>query len=318
MLIFIIASATIFQAFNVIDLYFQSKVLSKYAVYANTISLFISSIVKIVLILSKAPLIAFVWAVLFDSFVLACGYLYFYISKNSKFSVKNLKFNKITAINLLHDSWPLILSSMVIAIYMRIDQVMIKEMLNSEAVGQYAAAVRLSEAWYFIPMVISSSLFPAIINTKKVSEELYYDRLQKLYDLMVWLAIAIALPMTFLSDWIVNLLYGEQYNQAGSVLMIHVWAGVSVFFGVSNNKWILNENLQKYRLYIDGIGAILNILLNLLLIQIYGVIGAALATLLSYLGATLMIFAAIPKLRIGLKMFLLSFLAPYTYFIRKN
>ena len=122
---------------------------------------------------------------------------------------------------------------------------MIKEMLDSEAVGQYAAAVRLSEAWYFIPMVITSSLFPAIINAKKKSEKLYYERLQKLYDLMVWMAIAIALPMTFLSDWVANLLYGNQYNEAGRVLMIHIWAGVFVFLEWHILNGLLLKILQK-------------------------------------------------------------------------
>jgi O-antigen/teichoic acid export membrane protein len=316
-LVFIIASATIFQSFNVVDFYFQSKVMGKFVVYVNITSLFLSSIVKIVFILNEAPLIAFAWVVLFDSFILACGFIYFYIKKNSTFNVKNLKFRSKTASLLLKDSWPLILSGIVISIYMKIDQVMIKEMMNVEAVGQYAAAVRLSEAWYFIPVVISSSIFPAIINAKKQSEELYYARLQKLYNLMVWVAIAIALPMTFLSDWVVELLYGEQYNQAGGVLMIHIWAGVSVFFGVASNKWILSENLQKYRLFIDAFGAILNILLNLLFIPLYGVIGAAIATLISYLFTMIVVFLIIKKMRIALKMFFYSLFAPY-FFIQKR
>jgi len=280
-LIFIIASATIFQSFNVVDMYFQSRVLSKYVVFANVISLFLSTITKIILILFQAPLIAFAWVVVFDSLVLAMGYLYFYFKKNAIFSIKNLTFSQSTAVNLLRDSWPLVLSGVVVSIYMKIDQVMIKEMIDSEAVGQYAAAVRLSETWYFIPMVIGSSLFPAIVNAKKVSEELYYSRLQKLYDLMVWLAILIALPMTFLSDWIVNLLYGKQYYDSGSVLMIHIWAGIFVFLGVASSKWFVTENLQKYSFHRTLAGAVINIALNYMLIPIYSIYGAAFATLIS-------------------------------------
>jgi O-antigen/teichoic acid export membrane protein len=279
-LVFIIASATIFQSFNVIDFYFQSKVLSKYVVYANIISLFLSSIVKIVLILNEALLIDFAWTVLFDSFVLACGYIYFFMKNNLSFKIQNLKFKREMAISLLKDSWPLILSGIVISIYMKIDQVMIKEMLDSEAVGQYAAAVRLSEAWYFIPMVIASSLFPAILNAKKMGTVLYQARLQKLYDLMVWMAIAIALPMTFLSDWIIELLYGGQYNQAGSVLMIHIWAAVFVFLGVAFSQYLTAENLTKKSFYRTLLGAILNVILNYILIPKYGINGAAIATLL--------------------------------------
>lgn len=280
-LVFIIASATIFQAFNVVDMYFQAKVLSKYVVYANIISLFISSIVKVVLILNDAPLLAFAWATLFDSIVLALGFIYFYLKNNSKFKFQNLKFSKATAVALLKDSWPLILSGIVISIYMKIDQVMIQEMMGSEAVGQYAAATRLSEAWYFIPMVVASSLFPAIINAKKQSEELYYARLQKLYDLMVWMAIAIALPMTFLSDWLVNLLYGEQYNQAGSVLMIHIWAGVFLGIAVVKGKWQTSENLTKHHFYGAFVSSIANVVFNYILIPRFGIIGAAYGTILS-------------------------------------
>ena len=280
-LIFIIASATIFQSFNVIDFYFQSKVLSKHVVYANIISLFISSVLKVILILNEAPLIAFAWVMLFDTFILACGYLYFYHHKHLSF--RAWKFHKTTASSLLKDSWPLVLSAVVISIYMRIDQVMIKELLDSEAVGQYAAAVRLSETWYFIPMAIASSLFPAIVNAKKQSEELYYVRLQKLYDLMVWMAITIALAMTFLSDWLVNLLYGAQYNQTGDVLMIHIWAGVFVFLGTAFHKYLIIENLTKKSFYRTLLGAVLNILLNYILIPKYGINGAAMATLLSQL-----------------------------------
>ncbi|WP_298690865.1 flippase [uncultured Sulfuricurvum sp.] len=280
-LVFIIASATIFQCFNVIDFYYQAKVLGKYIVYSNVISLLVSSIVKIALILIKAPLIAFAWAIAFDSIVLAMGYLFFYLKNHSLFTIQHLTFNKNIAFSLLKDSWPLILSGMVIAVYMRIDQVMIKEMLGNEAVGQYAAAVRISEAWYFVPMVIASSVFPAIINAKKISEELYYARLQQLYNFMVWLSIAIAFPLTFLSDWIINLLYGEQYNQAGSVLMIHIWTGVFVFLGVASGKWYVSENLQKLAFSRTFYGVIVNILLNILMIPKFGIYGAAIATLIS-------------------------------------
>lgn len=298
MLVFIIASATIFQSFNVIDMYFQAKVLGKYIAFANSLALFLGSSVKVALILNHAPLEAFALAVVFDGFILAIGYVYFYgLSlrakrsnlhsdiQNAKFSIIPLKFKRQTAVSLLKDSWPLILSGIVIMIYMRIDQVMIKEMLGAEAVGQYAAAVRISEAWYFVPMVITSSLFPAIINAKKQSEELYYARLQRLYDLMVWIALAIALPITFLSNFVIYFLYGEQYTQAAGVLMIHIWAGVFVFLGFASGKWFIAENLQMLAFRRNFYGMVCNIVLNFILIPKYGVQGAAVATLMSQLMA---------------------------------
>ena len=278
-LLFIIASATVFQSFNTIDLYFQAKVLSKYVAFSNSISMLISSSLKIYFILNQFELIYFAYVILFDSITLALGLLYFFYRKNKNIFI--WKFNYSMAKSLLKDSWPLILSGVLISINMKIDQVMIKEILNNEAVGQYAAAVRLSEAWYFIPMVICASLFPAILNSKNKDRTLYMSRLQNLYNLMAWMAIAIAIPMSFLSDWTINLLYGEQYKQAGDVLMIHVWTGIFVFLGQAFNRYLTAENLTRIALYRTALGAISNIFLNYLLIPSYGINGAALATLTS-------------------------------------
>lgn len=285
-MVFIVASAVFFQSFNVIDMFFQAKVLSRYVVYANTVSLCVSSLLKVVCIFYQAPLIAFVWIVLFDSMVLALGLIYFY-ARFTRWNIHFKVFDAAVAKALLQNAWPLILSGLVVSIYMKIDQVMIQEMLGSEAVGQYAAAVRISEAWYFIPMVIASSLFPAIVNAKQVSEELYYTRLQRLYALLAWIAIVIALLITFLNDWVIHLLYGSQYNQSSSVLTIHIWAGVFVSLGVASSQWFISENLQTLAFWRTFYGMLCNIILNIILIPKYNIQGAAIATLLSYLVAGL-------------------------------
>lgn len=280
-IILVVAISTMMQSFNVLDFYFQSQIKSKFVVLANLISLIISSTTKIILILCGAKLSYFDAVVVLDSFTLSLGFIYFYQSK--KFgSIRKWRFKFAVAKSLLRDSWPLILSGLAVSIYMNIDQVMINHMLGVEDVGQFAAAVKIGTVWYFVPTVISSSLFPAIINAKKVSEHLYYTRLQRLYDLMVWMAIAIAIPMTFLSDWEVNLLYGQQYNQAGSVLMIHIWTGVFVSVGVASSRWLLTENLQIFSTINTFIGSAINILLNYIFITYVGIQGAALATLISY------------------------------------
>lgn len=276
-LVFLIASATIFQSFNVIDFFYQSKVQSKYVAIANSLMLGISSLVKITLIVNEAPLTAFAVMMLFDNILLSLGLIYFYNSR-SRLKLKNWKFEKQTAKALLYNSWPLILSSLVISVYMKIDQVMLKEMLNVEAVGQYAVSVKLTEAWYFIPMVISSSIFPSVMKSKIVSEEVYYLRLKWLFTLMVWLAIIVAIPISFFSNDIVALLFGDEFLEAASVLKIYIWSSVFVFLGVSSSKWFLAENLQNLLFWRTFYGMLVNIILNLYLIPKYGPSGAAIAT----------------------------------------
>jgi len=294
-LIFIIASATIFQSFNVIDFYFQSKVLGKYAVFANAGSLLAAALVKVALILMQAPLIAFAWVVLFESLILALGYVYFYYVND--LSIKSWRFSRAVATSLLAACWPLMLGGLAISVYMRIDQLMIKAMLGNESVGQYAAAVRLSEAWYLIPMVITASLYPSIINSKKRGLAFYRQRVQKLFTLMVWLALAIALPTALLADWIVAVLYGSEYFAAGRVLMIHIWSGVFVFLGVASGKILVAEHLEIIELYRSLFGMFTNVGLNLLLIPKYGIVGAALATLLAQVVAAYLFDLFHPRTR---------------------
>lgn len=308
-LILIIASSTVFQSFNVIDFYFQSKVLSRYIVFANSMCLFISSIIKVALILNKAPLIMFAYAVLLDSIILAMGYLYFYFKNDLSF--RRWKFNKFVAKNLLKDSWPLILNTIVVSMLVKIDQVMIKEMLNNYSAGQYAAAIRLSEVMYFLPIVIANSIFPAIINFKKESEKLYYKRFQNLYDLMVWMAILLTLPIWFFSEDIVRLLYGEIYGEASGILKIHILAMVFIFMGVPSSKWFVSENKQKYAFYRSLAGLVLNVTLNYHLIPLYSTNGAALATVISYAFTSYLFNATNRQLLILFKMQTNSLLFPF-------
>ncbi len=283
-LILIISTSAIFQSFSVIDYYFRAEVKAKYSVYVMTASVLFTSSLKILLIILEAPLIYFAIVFSVDFFIAAAGFLLVY--KHNKLKIINWEFRKETAMNLLKNSWPLILSGLVIAIYTKIDQVMIKNMLDSKELGYYATAVKLSEAWYFIPIALTNSLFPAIINAKKVSNKFYLNRMQKLYDILAWMAISIAVPVSIFSQDIINILYGSEFQSAAPVLTIYIWAGVAVFLGVASSQYLITENFTKLSFFRTLIGMVINVILNLVLIPKYGIIGAAYATLISYSAAT--------------------------------
>jgi O-antigen/teichoic acid export membrane protein len=158
---------------------------------------------------------------------------------------------------------------------------MIKEMLGEYDVGIYSAAVRLSEAFYFIPMLVSASLFPAILNAKKQNKALYKHRLQRLYTLMVWLSLSIVVPVVLFSNWLIIMVFGSAYQAAGQVLMIHISASIFVFLGVASSKWFIAENEQPLSFWRTFSGMMLNVLLNFYLIPKHGLEGAAFATLIS-------------------------------------
>ena len=283
-LILIVSVSAIFQSFSVVDYYFRAEVKAKYSVYVFSSAVLIVAVLKIMLIIIEAELIYFVIVFSVEFLLAAFGFLIVY--RFNKLKLSGWKLNKKIAVSLLKDSWPLILSGLVVSVYMKVDQVMIKNMLNSEEVGYYAAAVKLSEAWYFIPVALTNSLFPAIVNAKKVSVDFYNNRMQKLYDILAWMAIAIALPVSIFSSEIISIIFGNEFQSAAPVLTIYVWAGVAVFLGVASSQYLINENLTKLSFSRTFIGMVLNILLNFILIPKYGIVGAAIATLVSYTIAT--------------------------------
>ncbi|HEY9612925.1 flippase [Allocoleopsis sp.] len=279
-LVVIISASSLVQEFNVTDFWFQSQVKSKYAVWARNIAFIILTFVRISLIQTQASVIAFGWVVLAETIVTAIGLLIAYQGTGQK--IQAWRGNWQRAQRMLKVSWPLIFSNIAIIIYLYVDQVMLGQLADNKAVGIYAVAVRLSEVWPFTATAIVTSVAPSIIEAKKVSEKLYYERIQRLCNLLALIVYAIAIPLTFLSTPLVVLVFGQQYAPAGLILSIHIWSSLFVFLGYVKEVWIATEELTGYSLAASITGAVVNLVLNILLIPKYQGIGAAIATVISY------------------------------------
>jgi PST family polysaccharide transporter len=190
------------------------------------------------------------------------------------------RFSRRRAVRMLQNSWPLALSGIAITLNMRIDQVMLGQLLDDKAVGLFSAAVRVSEVWYFMPVAIVASAFPFIAGQ---SDQAVADRRwRQLYAGMFWLSVAAGVFATLFGESVIRLLFGDAYAPAGAILVIHIWSGFNVALGLVWSRWIVLENQPRIQLAVQTLGALVNIGLNLLLIPRLGVIGAAWATLASY------------------------------------
>src|SRR5690606_10271553 len=122
---------------------------------------------------------------------------------------------------------------------------------------------------------------PAIVNAKSISSDLFDERVKGLFGLMILCGLVVALPTSILSGWVVSILFGDSFSEAGSVLAVHIWVGLFISLGMAASKWFVVENLQKLFLYRTLTGLVVNFFLNLILIPPYGVVGAAVSTLIS-------------------------------------
>jgi polysaccharide transporter, PST family len=283
-MVVILGIGLMFKSSSVIKYWFESQVQSKNVVWVENGVFLLLSAIKVGLILKQAPLMAFVWVVLAEAILVTVGFIGIYLIRVKAFRTWSVSLDR--AKKLLSDSWPMILSSIATMIYMRIDQLMLREIVGTEAVGIYSAALRLSEIWYMLPMIIMASLFPAIIESKKKSEALFNNRTQQLLNLMMTTALVIAICVTLSADWLISFLFGMHYAESATVLMIHIWAAPFIFMGVASSKWFLIKDLQVLGLYRVIYGCVVNVVLNYFLIPTNGVKGAAFATLISQIVAT--------------------------------
>lgn len=306
LLILIFSSYLIIQSFEVFDLYFQSEVKSKYVVFSRIFALIISSASKIILINFNFSIEYFAIAIVAEQLLIHFFTFIFFYRIGLKISIYNLK--KSYAISLLKKSWPLFLSGMMYVFYIKIDQVMVKEILGAHSAGIYAVAINLSEVWYFIPNIIAASLFPAILKLKDGEEKIYHKRLTNLYSFLFWIAIVIAIFITFFGGIIIEFLYQESFSAASLILNVYIWSNVFYFFTTISSKWLVAEGLYLHSFYRNFVGVIINVILNFVLLERIGILGAAISTLISYSVVGLFYDMFFKRLRVNFKLKLKSIL----------
>lgn len=192
---------------------------------------------------------------------------------------------------------PLIASSATAVVYQKIDQVMLAHYMDHTAVGIYAVASRISEVWYFVPTMIAVSAFPTILNARMKSDVVYRAYLQRIFDYLALLGFFAAIATVFISPWFIDLLFGSGYSEASAVLVVHVWGGVFISMRALVSKWILAEDILRYSLISQGAGALINVALNIVMIPLWGLMGAAISTLIAYAVAGYVVFCISSRTR---------------------
>lgn len=306
--IIIVGFILVFKPIDTIDYWFQSRTESKYSVIVKSAAFFLCAIIKIILVILKASLLQFSIIVLFE-FILAFIFLIgiYHFKDNWIISWKPKR--RIMK-NLLSQSWMILLSGLLSMIYLKVDQIMLRWIIGAKEVGIYSIAVTYSEIWYFIPTAIALSFLPSLIKIRNNKRE-YHERLQKIFNLLFLLSITIAIVITFIGPFFIEFLYGYEYRRSGWILTIHIWAGTFIFMRALLSKWIIIENKFKISVITHGFGAIINILLNIILIPPLLGFGAAIATLVSYSVASYVMLFFISETRHIAKMMTRSIIFPY-------
>jgi PST family polysaccharide transporter len=277
----LIVSFTLFlKPFDPIRAWFEAKINSRKIIIFEAASFVIFSFLKILMIVEQFKIEYFIWLFLLES--ISVSLILYLVNENHGVKFSSWRSNPDVLKSLIKRAWPLLLSNIAIMLYMRIDQIMLMEFSDAKNVGLYSAVVRISELFYVVPMVVSTSLWPYLMKLQEVSVSEYEKRLKMIFTLFNIFSIGISFFISLFSDEIIMYLYGYSYLEAVPILNLHIWATPFVCLGVFSSQWYIVNGCQNINLIWTIIGAVLNILLNIILMPKFGAYGAAVATLFSY------------------------------------
>lgn len=309
-LVFLQSFQLSFKAIEILDSWFQRHLKSKYVSIGKMAACIIVSAYKIYLLATSKSIIWFALSNSLMEAVIAFVEWIFYKREGGKKLGFSFKIGK----EVLSESYHFILSGLMVAIYSQMDKIMIGQMLTDTDVGYYTTATAICSMWIFVPTAIINSFNPMIMELKKSGNEtMYLRRLQQLYSFVIWLCLGFSLVIVVLAKPIVLILYGSSYLGAVGALRITIWCETFAVIGTLRGIWIICENKNKYVKYYITIGAVVNLILNAILIPRTGINGAAIATLFTQITTSLVAPLFFKETRVHTGMVLRSFLCSWHF-----
>ena len=267
----------LFQATEMTMYWFQFKLLSKYPSIATLIAYIIVAIYRLYLLITEKGVVWFAMSYVLDFFIISLILLIIY-KKNSS---QRLSVNWNIGRQMLSRSKYYIIPSLMVVFYQHTDRIMISLMIGEVETGFYSAAITCIGITSFVFSAIIDSARPVILEAKERNPALYEKRVVQLYSIITALSLAQSVGMTVLAKPIVLLLYGAEYSKTAGILAVAVWYNTFGYYGSVRNIWILAEEKQKYLTAINVMGASANVILNFVMIPVWGAVGAAIASIIT-------------------------------------
>ncbi|MFA6544040.1 MAG: flippase [Limisphaerales bacterium] len=306
----LVACGFVPQALEVTDLWFQKEIQSRYTAIARGVAALLGAGVKLKLVQMHAPLTWFAAALGLDFALAATALAFTYQQRGGR--VSEWRFCIATARALLREAAPLIGAGLLVAVYLRVEQVMVRELLGDGAAGVYFAAARLAEQWLVLPGLLVTSVYPLLVGGQSGDQAGHVGRMQQLFDALTLLGLILALGVAALGPWLVPLIFGEKYRAAVPVLLVLAWTAPVIFNGTARAQFFLLEKLTFYHVPAALIGIAVNVAIGLWALPRFGPVGAAASALGGYVCSAFVTSWLFPPLRACARLQTRAFLLPFS------
>lgn len=277
--VLIYSTTLILQSFDTLNYWYQANMQFRTAAVFAAIGYTVAAIYKVFLLITQRNVIWFAASHVIEYVVIAALLICDYCRNAPKGQQLQISFS--IGKDLILRSHHFILSGLMVAVYGQMDRIMLKLMLNDAAVGYYSAATAITTMWPFVLTAIIDAARPTIL-AKYSSDKLLFEKyMTRLYGIIMYISVTAAIGITLLSKYIIQILYGTDYLAAQGALCILCWDTAFCYLGVARSIWLVPQGKQKYEKYIAALGAAFNLIMNCIMISVWGVNGAALATLLT-------------------------------------
>lgn len=277
LVVLIYSLSLFFQMTEMVQYWYQSKLMSKYVSIVSLISRFLVSIYKIYIVISGKNIYWFAVVNSLDFLMISVALYAIYF----RLGGQRLDFSKTKAVELLSNGRYFVLAGLMVSVFSQTDRIMLKLMINDAESGFYSAAISCAGMTVFVFTAVMDSFRPVVFGYKRDNQEKYRNSLIRLYSIIIYMALVQSVVLTLFAKRITILIYGEQYSPSVGILRIITWYSAFSYLGSARYIWFISENKQKYIWRIDLIGAVCNVIGNLTLIPLLGARGAALASLLT-------------------------------------
>ncbi len=267
----------LFQATEMIQYWFQAKLLSKYTSIVSLCAYAVVSVYRVVLLVTKQSIYWFAVANALDYLIISICLFWLY----KRLGKSKLSFSFTMAKLLLSRSKYYIVSSMMVTVFGHIGSIALEFFIDNEAVGFYTAAITAAGMTSFVFNALIDSARPMILSYKQTDEVKYKQSIVGLYSVVFYASLVQSAIFCIFAELIVNILYSNAYAETVLPLRIIAWYMIFSYFGPVRNIWILAEQKQKYLWIINLSGALVSVFLNVAFIPVMGVVGAAIAALIT-------------------------------------
>ena len=291
--VFIVAAVALPRAWDVVDYDYQARIEAGPVVIARNVAFVAFAVLRVLLVLVHAQLDTFAWAITGEQVLASILLVRRWRVDGLTVGVLSAKWREMR--ELVVTTWPLVIAGLSMVVYMRIDQVMLASMMGDAGVGLFSAAIKISEALYFIPAAATATVAPAMTAAYRHSRAEYERQMLRVMRVLVRLGLLVAVTFSVSSHFIILKLYGPAYESAAAVLSIHAWIYLLVTLMYCGNQWLLDHGYFHCNMYQTLGGAAVNIGLNLVLIPRLGIVGAAIASLAGQCASVMLMVAVIPK-----------------------